>query len=298
MPAKRGLGRGLGALIKDGTPAPGPAPADSSGVRSVAIDQVSRNQWQPRREFDREALEDLTSSVRERGVLQPLLVRETADGFELIAGERRLRAAADAGLAEVPVIVLKADDEESLEIALVENLQRQDLGPLEEAEGYRTLIDKFGLTQDQVAQRVGKARASVANALRLLTLPDEVQDGLRAGDLSPGHAKVLLGVDIAQEQLALARRVVAEALSVRNLEKLVERARRAPRKPRAARGDIPHEHLTYLAEKLHTHFGTSVRISPTRTFANGKKGKGTLEIDFFSNDDLDRLLSLFGISED
>jgi ParB family chromosome partitioning protein len=182
-----------------------------------------------------------------------------------------------------------------MEIAMVENLQRENLNILEEAMGYEVLAEKFNLTQEQIAERVGKARASIANAIRILSLPAEVKGCIASGDLSAGHAKVLNGLDIEQEQLLYARRAVKENLSVRNLEKLVNKAKRTPKKPRASREDIPRAHLSYLSDKLHGHFGTSIRVTPCRTFANGKKGKGSLEIDYFSNDDLDRILSLMGI---
>ena len=294
MAVKHGLGRGLDALIKDGTPA---APeSGGGGALKVPVGAVRKNPLQPRRAFDAEGMAELTQSVRERGVLQPLLVRAAGAGYELIAGERRLRAAVEAGLAEVPVIVMAAADGESLELALIENLQREGLNAIEEAEGYQLLAERFSHTQEQIAARVGKARASVANALRLLSLPAEVKQMVVAGQIAAGHAKVLSGLDIPEEQTLCARRVVKEHLSVRQLELIVERARRVPRKPRAARADIPPAHLAHLSDKLHAHFGTSVRLTPCRTYANGAKGKGTLELDFFSNDDLDRIQGLLGIS--
>jgi len=302
MSARKGLGRGLGALINEDKPAEAAAEASGteasesgSGLRKVAITSIVRNRLQPRQTFDEDALADLTASVKEHGVLQPLLVRPAENGYELIAGERRLRAATAAGLHEVPVVLMEASDISSLEIAMIENLQRENLNPVEEAEGYRELSDGFNLTQEEIAVRVGKARASVANAMRLLNLPDEVRAMLADGRLSTGHAKALMALEIPQEQTLLARRVVDEGLSVRALEKIVKRTTTAPVRPRAARPDLPASHVRYLSEKLHAHFGTSIRIEPCRTFANGKKGKGHIEIDFFSNDDLDRVLSLLGI---
>lgn len=302
MSARKGLGRGLGALINEDKPAEAAAEASGteasesgSGLRKVAITSIVRNRLQPRQTFDEDALADLTASVKEHGVLQPLLVRPAENGYELIAGERRLRAATAAGLHEVPVVMMEASDISSLEIAMIENLQRENLNPIEEAEGYRELADGFNLTQEEIAVRVGKARASVANAMRLLNLPDEVRAMLADGRLSTGHAKALMALEIPQEQTLLARRVVDEGLSVRALEKIVKRTTTAPVRPRAARPDLPASHVRYLSEKLHAHFGTSIRIEPCRTFANGKKGKGHIEIDFFSNDDLDRVLNLLGI---
>jgi ParB family chromosome partitioning protein len=226
-----GLGRGLGALIKD-TPAtepetPAVAPA-KGGVTRIAVGQIRRSPWQPRHTFELEALSELIASVRERGVLQPLLVRHGGDHFELIAGERRLRAAMDAGLIDVPAIIMDVTDREALEIALVENLQRSDLNLIEEAEGYRALADKFQMTQEQIATRVGKARPTVANALRLLDLPDAVKQLVAEKRLAPGHAKALLGLENPKEMEILAARAVGEDLSVRTLEHIVARSKREP----------------------------------------------------------------------
>jgi len=294
MANKHGLGRGLGALIKDGVTRSSQGDK-SDGILKVPLDTIHRSQWQPRQDFEEEALAELTQSIRERGILQPLLVRRAGDGYELIAGERRLRAAGEAGLTEAPVIVMQASDGDAMEMALIENLQREDLNVLEEAEGYDVLRKQFELTQEQIADRVGKARASVTNTLRLLVLPQEVKDLVRNGALTAGHAKLLVGIEIADEQVHYARRTVKEGLSVRNLERILQRARRVPRKPRAVRIEIPEDHLVYLSDQLHAHLGTAIRISPCRTFANGKKGKGTIEIDFYSGDDLQRVLEVLGV---
>lgn len=302
MPAKKGLGRGLSALIKDGTTQKREVSDSSSGSRSgatlVPVDKIKRNKFQPRKTFSDDALKDLTESIKVHGVIQPLLVRKAGDSYELIAGERRLRASGKAGLKEVPVIIIEAEDKLSLELALVENLQRENLDPLEEAEGYQALIDKFDLTQEQIATRVGKARASVTNALRLLTLPSDIKALISTGQLAAGHAKALLALEKNSGILLLAKRAVTEGLSVRALEKIVNKTKKTPKKPRAKQSDIPKEHLDYLVNKMHTHFGTSIRVSPTQTFANGKKKKGVIEIDFFSNDDLDRILTMLGIELD
>lgn len=300
MATKHGLGRGLGALLRDGIAADA-APAERKpgpGVTTLPADQIRANPHQPRQDFEETALAELAASIREHGVLQPLIVRGTGNGFELIAGERRLRAARKAELAEVPVVVVNAGDQQAVELALVENVQREDLNVLEEAEAYQALMDRFSLTQEQVAERVGKPRASVANALRLLRLPDPVKAMVRDGRLSAGHAKLIGGLDIEAEQVQMAERAVKEALSVRALEKLIAGSRRAPRKPRAFRADIPAGHLSYLSDRLHAHFGTSVRLQPCKTLANGKKVPGTIEISYFSNDDLDRILSVLGVTEE
>jgi ParB family transcriptional regulator, chromosome partitioning protein len=292
-----GLGRGLGALIKD-LPAPEPAlSSEGGGLLRIPIEKIHKSPFQPRQHMAPEQLEDLARSIRERGVLQPLLVRAVEDHYELIAGERRLRAAQSAELKDVPVILMDVSDREALELALIENLQREDLNPIEEAEGYRTLAGKFEMTQEQIAQRVGKGRATIANALRLLDLPEKVKGWLADGHLTAGHAKVLLGLDLAQEQELLATRIVTEGISVHAAEKIVSGVKSRPRKARAQKSDIPESHLRYLTDRLHQYLGTSVRVSPCRTLANGKKAKGSIEIDFYSNDDLDRLLILLGISD-
>ncbi|MFC1497261.1 ParB/RepB/Spo0J family partition protein [Verrucomicrobiota bacterium] len=293
---KYGLGRGLGALLKDDTVAVKPPKQEKGQVIRIAIGKIEKNPVQPRHSFDKETISELAKSIKEHGVIQPLLVRMQGERYQLVAGERRLRAAKSAGLTEIPAIIIDAPDNEALELALIENLQREDLNVLEEAEGYQMLGKKFGLTQEQIAERVGKARASITNITRLLTLPDEIKQLVINGQLSAGHAKVLTGLEIREEQILYAKKAVKENLSVRNLEKTVERIRRAPRKPRAQRYDMPVNHVTHLSDKLHKHFGTSVRISPSKTYANGKKGKGSIEIDFFSNEDLDRILELLGIS--
>jgi ParB family chromosome partitioning protein len=295
MATKHGLGRGLGALIKDNASPQAQAQQPGAGVLKIPVERIRKNTLQPRHSFDEQALTDLADSIRQHGVLQPLLVRSTHDGYELIAGERRLRASVIAGLSEVPVILMNIADGQSLELALIENLQRRDLDALDEAEGYQVLATKFSLTQEQIAERVGKARATVANSLRLLALPAEVKQMMTNGDLSAGHAKLLVGLEIPDEQTLIARRTVKEGLSVRNLEKLIEKVRQVPRKPRVSRDDIPAIHLKGISDKLHHYFGTSVRVTPSSTYANGKKAKGLVEIDFYSNDDLDRILGILGL---
>jgi ParB family transcriptional regulator, chromosome partitioning protein len=297
MATKHGLGRGLTALIKDGTTTEPPAPS-GGGILKIPIGKIKKSALQPRQKFNEAALAELTESIKQCGVLQPLLVRATPQGYELIAGERRLRAATAAGLSEVPVIVMNVPDGQSLEMALIENLQREDLNALEEAEAYQLLATRFNLTQEQIADRVGKARVSVTNSVRILSLSPEIKQWIAGGVLSAGHAKALLGLAVPEEQLLLARRTLKENLSVRNLEKLVQKAQKAPRKPRTTRDDIPADHLKAISDKLHHCFGTSIRISPSRTYANGKKAKGMIEIDFFSNDDLDRILHILGLGEE
>ena len=309
-PAKTGgLGRGLDALIsRDQTrhvagpvaaPAAAPAPArpDAKSVSDIPVSLVVPSPWQPRQEFDPEALRELADSIKVHGVIQPLICRKAAGGtFELIGGERRLRAAQLAGLEKVPVIVVDAVDRDAAELALVENLQREDLNAIEEAEGYKALADKFSLTQEEIADRVGKARPSVANALRLLDLPDEVKQLVGSRLLSTGHAKVLLGVEGEKDRIALAREALEAGLTVRALERLVERRKAAAARPRRApTSDIEPAALKDLLARLHALFGTRVRLVPSVTFANGRHGRGRIEIDFADNDELTRLLEIVGI---
>lgn len=299
MAAKRGLGRGLDALIQD-VPAEAigrTEDAAESGARNIPIDGIAQSSNQPRQVFEQESLDDLARSIQTHGVLQPLLVRRVGEKYELVAGERRLRAARQAGLTFVPAIVRELGDADALALGLIENLQREDLNPMEEAEGYQKLAVQFGLTQEDISRSVGKARATVANALRLLELPDEVREMVAQGRLTAGHAKALLGVSIPEERCLLARRAVKEGLSVRMLERIVSRLERVPRKQRASRTDLPADHLRYLSDKLHEHFGSNVRIFPSKTLANGRKTKGTIEIDFYSNEDLNRILEILGLME-
>ncbi|MEN7972601.1 MAG: ParB/RepB/Spo0J family partition protein [Verrucomicrobiota bacterium] len=309
MAAKRqALGRGIDALIKDGATAKKQATAKTApakkraapegGIREVPVNKVVASPWQPRNNFGAEALAELVDSVKVHGVLQPLLVREVGSKFELIAGERRLRAAQAALLKKIPIIVIEASDEKALEIALIENLQREDLNPIEEAEGYALLQKKFNLTQEKVAEQVGKARASVANTLRLLELPDNIRKHVAEDLLSVGHAKVLLSIDSHKEMELLARRTIKEGLSVRALEKIIKKLGRLPKKPRAEKADLPGDYLHTLSDELHQYFGTSVRITPSKTLTNGRKVKGSIEVDFHNNDELDRLLTLIGYSNE
>ncbi len=301
MAKRQALGKGIGALIQEvpkAVPPPkAPAP-DNEGITKLSIKKVKANPEQPRHTFRNEALNELTASVKEHGVLQPLLVRPKGKQFQVIAGERRLRAAIAANLPEVPVIILDIGDREALEIALIENLQRDDLNLIETAEGYKELAEKFDLTQDKIAKRVGKARASVANMLRLLELPGSIKKLLENGQLSAGHGKVLLGVEIDQEKELLATRIVRENLSVRALEKIVEKMKAPPKKKRAQKSDLPLDYVRHLSEKLHQHFGTAVKVQSTKTLANGKKVKGSIEIDYYNNDDLTRVLEILGIGSD
>ena len=298
MAAKKhiGLGRGLGALIKDGS-TPEPATGASETTNSIPTDKIKKSPWQPRRVFAADALSELVESVKERGVLQPLLVRKVGDHFQLIAGERRLRAAQECSLKEVPAVVMDVSDQDAAEIALVENLQRSDLNLIEEAEGYQMLADKFEMTQDQIAERVGKARPTITNALRLLDLPDRVKQMLAERTITPGHGKALLSLEITKEQELLAERIAKDDLSVRTVERIVSKNKRGPKKPRAAKTEIPGDYMQTLIDKLHQRLGTQVKLSSCKTLSNGKKAPGKLEIECYSTEELDRIIEILGITD-
>ena len=271
------LGRGLGALI------PGGSPAERKGVMNLGIEEIRPDKHQPRRHFDETHIEELAESIRSKGILLPLIVRRAHDGYVLVAGERRWRAAQKAGLREVPVMVREVTEKEAFELALIENIQREDLNPLEEAEAYRRLIDEHGLTQDELAGRVGKNRATVANALRLLRLPDPIKQAIVAGQLSMGHARALLAIADEADLRRAAEKVIAEGLSVRAAEALVQRlkSKRLPREKREAGQSVQVRHLV---EKLQRKLGARVELKD-------KGGSGTLEIRYQTLAELDRILA-------
>lgn len=314
--AKPALGRGLGALL-GGTPVisktepttattpaavtvTAPAPVQPAldprdRVQRVKLDQVRPCPLQPRKDFGPEALRELADSIKEQGIVQPLIVRERNGSFELIAGERRWRAAQLIGLPEVPVIVREADDRAVLEMALIENLQRENLNPIEEAVGYAQLVSQFQLTQEEVAVKVGKSRAVVANAVRLLRLSPSIQGYLRDGRLSVGHAKVILGLlDDRQQKLAVER-IIKDALNVRQTEGLVAKLQNRVGKLNSKIGlalpPTTDAHIADLENRLRERFGTKVQLRYAQ-------GKGSLEVSFFSDDDLERILQILGVSAD
>ena len=279
---KMALGRGIEALIPDIDS----ARSDSSGEYFTCDVRLIRpNPFQPRIRFPQEELDELSRSILEQGILQPLIVRKAETGYELIAGERRLRAAKMAGISEVPVVVKNVSDGKLLEISIIENIQRQDLNALEEAEAYNRLMGEFHLTQEEVAARVGKSRPAIANFLRLRQLPEQIKASILDGALSMGHARALLGADTPAQQHAVWNAVMSKGLSVRETEALVKRLKNQKpedRKPPAKSFDI---YLDSLANDLSQDFGTRVKIK-----RKGRKGK--VEIEFYSNDDLDRLIGL------
>ena len=276
MAQRRGLGRGLGALI------PGAEPTQAS-AQDISLAELEMNPLQPRRYFKQAALEALAATIREHGVLTPVVVRRGPSGFQVIAGERRIRAARLAGLTRIPAVVKEANDAEALEMALVENLQREDLNPLEAAEAYQRLVDEFNLTQEEVAGRLGRDRSSVANALRLLRLPQRIREDLAAGTLSEGHARALLGLEAQADQLKARDLVVKRGLTVRATEALVRRLRSDH--PRARRSGVEalNPNLAAIEDQVRIALGTKVRI-----VRDGKGG--TLQISFFSSDDLTRII--------
>ena len=279
MASQKGLGKGLGALLGDlneSTP-------EKSPYQLLPIYKVEPNPDQPRQDFDEEALQNLAESIAQHGVVQPLTVRESFGGYyQIIAGERRWRAARMANLAEIPAVIIEADDKKAMELALIENLQRQDLNPVEEALGYRSLMDDYGLTQEQASQRVGKSRPAVANALRLLNLCPEVLETVRRGALSAGHARAVLTLKSDRKQQEAAQKICALDLSVRQAELLCKNMGKEPK-------ELPTEPLTeinYVAEcekNLSKHLGRGVKI------VNGKR-KGKCELEFYGQEDLQVLL--------
>ena len=267
---RRGLGRGLGALLST-------SPAEGETLRELAIEEISPNPNQPRKSFNINGLRELSASMRQSGVLQPVVVWRAGSGYQLIVGERRLRAAKLAGLERVPAVIREATDAESLELALVENLLREDLDPMEEAEAYQRLLAEFGWTQEELAGRVGKDRSSIANCLRLLKLPAVVQDDLRAGRLTMGHARALLSLTSAADQLKLREKILAHSWSVRTTEEGVQRSH-IPR--RAARRAAE---LTALEDLLRERLATRVRLV-------GSERRGRIEIVYASREELERLI--------
>ncbi len=292
--SKKVLGRGLEALISTATATRAAEGSTAIGVAEdhavveLPIDDIGPNPFQPRTRFDDEALKELADSIRASGVLQPVLVRRIGsnEDYQLVAGERRLRAAQVAGLTCIPAIIREYDDRQMMELSIIENIQRENLNPIDEAKAYQSLIERVGLTHDQVSERVGKQRSSITNSLRLLSLPPEVMDMVSRGTLSAGHARAVLSLESAGEQLATARYVVAKGFSVRRTEALVRRKLRKghSRAPRAQKL----EGLGEWETKLQQRFGTHVAIAP------GRKG-GKVEFEFYSQEDLERLLEAWGV---
>jgi len=278
LASNKGLGKGLGALLGDFNE----EPLEQSAYRLLPIYKVEPNPDQPRQDFDEEELQALADSISEHGIIQPLTVRETSSGYyQIVAGERRWRAARMANLSDVPVVVIEADDKKAMELALIENLQRQDLNPVEEALGYQSLIEEYGLTQEEAAKRVGKSRPTVTNALRLLGLCPEALEKLRAGEVTSGHARAILTLKSEKKQIEAMKKIIALGLSVRAAETLCKNMAKdpAPKKEEVFA-------VNYVAEcekQLSKHLGRGVKI------VNGKR-KGRFELEFYGQDDLQNLL--------
>lgn len=273
---KGGLGRGIESLFIDNS-----VEENDSSVNKLRIMEIEPNRNQPRKDFDEKALSELAESIEQHGVLQPLVVRPLTNGnYQLVAGERRWRAARIAGLSEVPVIIKELTDEEVIEIAMIENLQREDLNPLEEALGYRYMMDELKITQEQAAEKVGKSRPAVANALRLLKLPDEIQNMVKNNLISPGHARALLGFDSEDMMLQTAKMIVKEDLSVRDVETLVKKSKKVPKLPKQ---QVRDKFFSEVELALVENLGRKVKIK------EAKQDAGVLEIEFFDKDDLEGL---------
>lgn len=278
MASQKGLGKGLGALLGDFTE----EPAVQSGLKTLPLHKIEPNPDQPRRDFDPEELEELAESIRTHGIIQPLTVREMPNGYyQIIAGERRWRASRLAELAEVPVVVVEADDKKAMELALIENLQRTDLNPVEEAMGYDALIREYGMTQEEAAARVGKSRPAVANALRLLGMSQPVLDKLREGLLTAGHARAVLQLKNEKKQLEAAQKIIALGLSVRQAELLCKNMTREPEKKPPVTLEV--DYVAECEKNLSKHLGRGVKI------VNGKR-KGHFELEFYGQEDLQVLL--------
>ena len=279
MASQKGLGRGLGALLGDFDQ----EITEKSPYQLLPIHKVEPNRSQPRQDFDEEELQSLSESIALHGVLQPLTVRQLPSGYyQIIAGERRWRAARMAGLSEIPVVVMEADDKKTMELALIENLQRQDLNPVEEALGYRSLMEEYGLTQEEASQRVGKSRSAVANALRLLSLNEELLDKVRSGELSPGHARAVLSVKNEKKQKEAAQKIIALGLSVRQAELLCKNLSKEP-EPKKEAPVFAMDYIGECEKNLSKHLGRGVKI------VSGKR-KGRFELEFYGQEDLQNLL--------
>ncbi|NLC53384.1 MAG: ParB/RepB/Spo0J family partition protein [Firmicutes bacterium] len=288
MSKTRALGKGLGALI------PQLEEEDFQNTQEIPLERIEPNPYQPRRHFDPESLQELAASIKEHGVLQPLLVRQKDSGYQLIAGERRLRAAKQAGLRAVPVVVKELDDRTIMEIALVENLQREDLSPIEEAEAYRRLMTEFNLTQEEVAKAVGKSRPTIANTLRLLNLPGPIQKMVVSGQLTMGHARALLSLEQPEQQLYISEKIIKEKLSVRETEEIVRQvqlsgvSRETPvdeEKKKQKGRETTDPNLQAIIDDMTRIFGTKVRIK-----SSGERGK--IEIEYYSPEELERITEI------
>lgn len=272
---KYNLGRGLDALIPKGD--------NLEGYIVASINELKPNMFQPRKDFDEETISELASSIKEKGILQPLVVRTISGGYEIIAGERRWRAAQRAGITRVPIIIKEATDREVVELALIENLQREDLNPIEEAVAYQQLIDEFELTHEDVSRQIGKDRSTITNQLRLLKLPEEAKKALIAGDITAGHARAILSIESSAEAREALKAIQKQKLSVRKTEQLIQNISKRKKKDAKPRSDDMY--IRQITDELKKSLSTQVRIVD-------KQGKGKIEIDYYSNEELERLTSI------
>lgn len=281
---KSALGKGLGALIPEVDEKK--LDIDNNGIIEIDINYIAPNENQPRKNFDEDKLNNLSQSIKDKGIIQPILVTKDGEYFTIIAGERRWRAAKLAGLKKIPVIEKKLSDIEIMEISLIENLQREDLNPMEEAMAYKKLVDEFSFTQEEIARRVGKSRPSIANSLRLLNLDSRVANYVTEGTLSEGHGRMLVSIDNADMQYEVAKKIIDESLNVRQTEKLIKKLNE--KKPITEKKEKKEIYIKEIEERLKNILGTKVSINKTR-----KKGK--IEIEYYSEDDLQRILDIFNL---
>lgn len=280
MSKKFGLGKGLGALIPEDETA-----VDSNTVMKIPMNLIRNNENQPRKSFDEEKIETLAQSIKEHGVVQPIVLRKDEDNYVIVAGERRWRASKSIGLKEIPAVVMDLSDKDVLEISLIENIQREDLNPIEEALAYKKLIEEFDLTQEELGKRIGKSRTAVTNILRLLNLDERVQEYLVDGVISEGHGRALLAVDDKDVQYTLAQSIIDESLNVRDTEKIIKGLGKEKRNKSEAKQNIYH---VDIKDKLENYFGTKVYLI-------NRKNKGKIEIEYYSEDDLQRILDILNI---
>jgi ParB family transcriptional regulator, chromosome partitioning protein len=285
---RKALGKGINALIPDfEMGVPGSTVKGMIQSRELLIDEISPNHFQPRKYFDDDKLEELVKSISENGILQPVVVQKSVNGYELVVGERRWRASKKAGLKKIPAVIREVSDAQSLELAIIENIHRQDLNPLEEAEAYARLADNFALTQEMIAKKVGKSRTAVANILRLLKLPRSIKEDMISGKLSMGHARALLGLEEARKAQALCKEIFKEDLTVRQTESRVNKLKQPVPTKLASSTDKKNIFFKDLEKELERKLGTKVEISP-------KKKGGKLVVTYYSDDDLERIQNLIG----
>lgn len=274
---KRGLGKGLGALIPDSEE------SDKNSIIEIKITDIEANEMQPRKNFNDETLTDLSESIKEHGVVQPIIVRKFGNSYQIIAGERRWRASRMAGKRTIPAIVKECSNLEVMELALIENLQREDLNSIEEAQAYKSLIEEYKMTQEEISKKIGKSRPAIANSLRLLQLPQEIKNMIEEGKVTQGHARALLAIGGEKKQLEMAEKIINQQLNVRQIEKLVKDTK--GKKKKVASPNNYQIEINQLEERLKAALGTKVTIQH-------KNNKGKIEIEYYSNEDLDRILDL------